>query len=216
MEVNARMKTSVVIVDDHASVRQMLAVMLEKEGYYQVVAQGRTGFEGVHLCQQHRPHMLIVDLLLPEMSGNELIQQMRESMRELRILIYTGSVHKELAIEALRARPHGFVHKRDSLETFLEAARTVRQGGSYLTPFATRLLDESCGIEPSRFQMTARERLILQMVGEGLSSKEMAVRLDVTPKTVDHHRANLMQKLGVHDIAGLTRLAVRKGLVPLD
>lgn len=210
------MNIPVVIVDDQASVRQMLAQVLSQEGSYQIVGEGRTGFEGLDLCERMKPRLLIVDLALPEMSGAELVQKIRETMREVRVLIYTGAQHRGLILSALRARPHGFVHKRDSLAVFHAALTAVSNGCSYLTPFAMGLMDEApnSGSDPEK--LTGRERVVLQMVAEGLSSKEVAYRLSISPKTVDHHRGQLMRKLGLRDVAGITRFAVRCGLVSLD
>lgn len=211
------MKTSVVIVDDHVSVRQMLAVVLSREGVYDVVAEAGTGVEALKICRHVKPRMVILDLLLPELSGIEVLRALRAESRETRVLIYTASHHDELILRVLQERPHGFVHKEDTLATLREALRVVANGCSYLTPFATDLLDCNIGHEKHGIEtLTARERAVLQMVAEGLSSKEVAARLALSTKTVEYHRGQLMQKLRVHEVAGLTRCAVRHGLVAID
>lgn len=211
------MKTSVVLIDDHASVRQMLALMLASEDGYEVAGEACGGMEAMKLCAKTRPAMVVVDLQLPEMSGVEVILRLREEMREVRVLVYSGAQHRGLTLAALRARPHGFVHKQDSLATLREALRAVNAGCRYFTPFASRLLDDSLGAPHSGWDsLTERERVVLQMIGEGRTSKEAADLLAISAKTVEHHRSTLMQKLGRRDIAGLTRAAVRHGLVSLE
>ena len=208
------MKTNVVLVEDHRSVRQMLALVLEREGGYAVVGEAGTGYEALKMCARVRPRLVILDLALPELNGLEVLRRLRAEARETRVLVYSGVENRELTLDVLRERPHGFVHKRDSLATLREALRAVTAGSSFLTPFATDLLDMARGAEPSRPALTERERAVLQMVAEGMSSKTMADRLGVAPKTVDHYRAALMEKLDLHNIARLTRYAVRHGVVP--
>ncbi len=209
------MKTNVVLVDDYSSVRQMLAMVLEREGSYAVVGEARTGFEALKVCARVKPRLVILDLALPELNGLEVLRRLWAKAREVRVLVYSGVESRELILETLRERPHGFVHKRDPLEILREALRTVTSGGSFLTPFATDLLDAARGEEPAGKPLTERERAVLQMLAEGMSNKEMAGRLAIAPKTVEHHRATLMEKLDLHDVAGLTRYAVRMGVVPI-
>jgi DNA-binding NarL/FixJ family response regulator len=210
------MKIRVVVVDDHLSIRQMLGRIFAFDGNYELAGDAGTGVEGLELCRKIKPRVVIVDLLLPEMSGVELLRTLRAEGRETRVLIYSGTLNQSLVASALRARPHGFVHKEDSLSTLLEALRTVAQGGSYLTPFATSLAEQAESSTSPVTQLSGRERTVLQMVAEGCSSKQIGDRLGISPKTVEHHRTALMQKLDVHDVAGLTRLAVREGLVSND
>ncbi len=211
------MMTSVVIVDHHVSVRQMLSVVLSREEVFEVVAEAGTGVEALKVCRRVKPRLVILDLVLPELSGIEVLRAVRAESRETRVLIYTGSHHDELILRVLKERPHGFVHKEDTLATLREALRAVSNGCSYLTPFATDLLDQRVGNEKLGIEaLTARERAVLQMVAEGLSSKEVASRLALSTKTVEYHRGQLMHKLGVHEVAGLTRCAVRHGLVSID
>lgn len=208
------MKTRVVIVDRHVSIREMLGSLLSQDGSYELVGQAGTGFEALKVCARARPRLVILDLVLPELNGLEFLRRLWVESREVRVLIYSGVENRELILEALRERPHGFVHKRDALATLREALRTVAAGGTFLTPFATDLLDLARGAGPGRTALTGGERAVLQMVAEGMSNKEMADRMNRSPKTVEHHRAALMEKLGLHDVARLTRYAVQLGVVP--
>jgi DNA-binding NarL/FixJ family response regulator len=119
------MKNRVVIVDDQAAVRQMLALLLSDDGGYEVVGEGRTGLEGLALCERRKPGLLITELLLPEMSGTELVRRMRETHREMKILVFTSVQNPDLTLSALRTRPHGYVQKRDTIGTLKELSRRL-------------------------------------------------------------------------------------------
>lgn len=208
------MKTSVVIADEYASVRQMLGLVLESEGGFEVVGHARTGYEAVQVCRKRKPRLVILDLILPEMNGVEVLRALRPQMPDTRWLIFSGSAATALVCGALKMNPHGFVHKREDLADFREALRAVMKGHCHLTPFATQCRDGENGVAHADDALTDRERQILQMIAEGMTSKQMAERLTVACRTVEHHRSNLMEKLNIHDIARLTRLAVVMGLVP--
>lgn len=210
------MKTQVVVIDDHLSIRQMLGRIFAMDKLYELAGDSGSGLQGLQLCRELQPRVAIIDLMLPEMSGVELLRSIRQDCPDTRVLIYSGTLNQTLVANALEARPHGFVHKEDSLSTLLEALRTVAQGGSYLTPFATALAEQAQSRTSSITTLSTRERTVLQLVAEGCSSKQIGDRLGISAKTVEHHRTALMQKLDVHDVASLTRLAVREGLVIND
>ena len=210
------MKTRVVVIDDHQSIRQMIARILTMDGHYELVGDSGSGLDGLRLCRLLKPRVAIIDLMLPELSGIELLRSLRDELRDTRVLIYSGSLNNSTVLSALQARPHGFVHKEDSLATLLEALRAVAAGGSYLTPFAVAL-SESAGKRDSLLAcLCARERIVLQLVAEGCSSKIIGDRIGVSGKTIEHYRTAIMQKLDIHDVAGLTRFAIREGLVQLE
>ena len=210
------MKTRVVVVDDHASIRQMLGIILAREGPYEMVGEAGTGFEALKVCRKLKPQLVVLDLILPELNGLEVLRAIRAEMRDVRCMVYSGTLNRSLIVEALQARPHGFVHKTDALGIFCEALRAVTGGCSYFTPFATKLMDDERHLHTAAAHLTDRERAVLQMIAEGMSNKEMAERFAIAPKTVEHHRAQVMQKLGMHDVATLTRYAVRMGLVAAE
>jgi DNA-binding NarL/FixJ family response regulator len=210
------MKNHVVVVDDHASVRQMLGIVLEREGPYEMVAEAGNGFQALKECRRYLPQIVVLDLLLPELNGLEVLRTLRGELRDTRFMVYSGTLNRNLIVEALQMRPHGFVHKADALPVFCEALRAVAGGCCYFTPFAMKLMDDrqpACGLLS---RLTDRERAVLQMIAEGLSNKKMSSRLCIATKTVEHHRAQVMQKLGIHDVATLTRYAIRLGLVTVE
>jgi DNA-binding NarL/FixJ family response regulator len=210
------MKNRVVVVDDHASIRQLLGLVISREGPFEMVSEAGNGFDALKECRRLQPQLVVLDLLLPELNGLEVLRTLRGELRDTRFMIYSGTLNRNLIVEALHARPHGFVHKTDRLDVFFEALRAVANGCCYFTPFATKLMDDDRQRSHASMRLTERERAVLQMIAEGLSNKEMASRFSIAPKTVEHHRAQVMQKLGIHNVANLTRYAVRLGLVTAE
>ncbi len=207
------MKKRLVIADDHASIRQMLAIVFRREGEYEIVGEAGNGIEALDVCRELLPDVLILDVLLPELCGMEVIKRLREEKLPVRVLFYSGLVDRQRLARALQCRPHGMVQKEDTLAVLRDAVRLVANGGFYFTPFAVELLTEIQQEED--LHLTHREIEVLQMIAESYSSKQIATRLGVAPKTVENHRQRLMEKLHLHDIAALTRYAIQHGLVEI-
>jgi DNA-binding NarL/FixJ family response regulator len=210
-------KTTVVLADDHLSIRQMLGGLLRIERCYEIVGEARTGFEALRLCRELKPRMAIIDLSLPELNGADLIRQIRkQASPDIRLMVYSGTLSRELMLEAMRAEPDGFVHKEDDLVVLREALRKLAAGEAFYTPFAETLRSRLQPQSREASVLTLRDRSIIQMVAEGLSSREIAERLEMTTKSVEHQRANLMDKLQLSDVASLTKFALRNGLLTLE
>ena len=211
------MKKRVVIIDDHTSVREMLAMLLARDGVYEVAGQADSGRAALTVCRKTRPDLVILDLMLPEMNGAEVLRFLRKNVPALRVLIYSGTSNRTLVLEALRCQPHGFVEKGDSFTTLRQALDAVSAGCTFFGSFATGMLRSlPVPAERERAALSSREREVLQMIAEGLSSKEISSRLSVAVRTVENHRANLMHKLHLHSVASLTRHAVREGIVTIE
>ena len=208
-----RRKVRVLVVDDQVSVREMVAMVLDRDGSFAVVAEAASGIDGLRLFRKHEPVLVIAALALPEMNGPEMIRAMREENSDARFLVYSGSRSRPLVLAGLEAGPHGFVHKTEPLSTLCQAFVAVTNGAVFFGPFATKVLDETRAVSKPHAGLTAKQRVVLQMVAEGMSTKQVAGRLSLSPKTVEHYRKQLMQKLGLRDVASLTRYAVRCGLV---
>ncbi len=204
-------KIRVLLADDHASIRQMLAFILPREGPYEIVGEVSTGAEAIELFRELQPRLVVLDLHLPEVSGVQVVRQIRRESRETRMLVYSGTTSQALIAEAMSERPHGFVHKEDTLQVFREALRAVSAGSSYYTQMAVETTDPAKQSAVSL--LTEREREVLRLVADGQTTKEIADILGMAAKTVETHRSNLCAKLDIHDIATLTRFAVRHGLV---
>jgi DNA-binding NarL/FixJ family response regulator len=204
--------TRVLLVDDHISIRQMLAFLIPREGAYEIVGQVSSGDEAVESCRELHPRLVVIDLLLPgKKSGLDVVRELRRSGEEVRTLVYSGTTSPGLIAEAMRAGPDGFVHKEDTLQAFREALHAVTAGEQYFTPVIVESVERAghTAVE----LLTDREREVLRLIAGGHSNKEMAERIGVAIKTIEYYRKNLQQKLKIHDVASLTRLAVKHGIV---
>ena len=199
------------LVDPHVALRHMMARILSQEGPYEVVGEAGSGREALEGCRQCKPDVVIIELVLPELCGREVIRRLRVESTCVRVLVFSGTQNELLIMEALKCRPHGFIEKRDSLDTFLEGLRVVTAGRSYFSLLASSLMSESIG--QHSVELTPRECEVLQLVAESRSSKEIAGLLGLARKTVENHRAHLMDKLHLRDTAALTRYAVEHGIV---
>ncbi len=212
-------RITVVLVEDHALVRQAFRHVLEDDSRIEVVGEGRTGLDAIELARKLHPDVMLLDMAMPELNGIEAAEQISRldpNIRQMIVSIYSDEAHVR---QAFRIGVKGYVLK-DALHIDLaQAVLTVAEGRPYLSPgVAAVLMDvvqgrqESSDRDPYE-KLTQRERQILQMVAEGRSNKEVAQLLDITPKTVAIHRANLMRKLNVHGTAQLALYAVKKGMV---
>ena len=211
-----RMKKRIVVVDDHASIRDMLVCVLMRDPAYEVVGAAGNGLEAINLCSKYRPDLLILDLLLPRLCGTEVLRRVRNEIPKTRVLIYSGTANPALMKEALLGMPHGYVEKGEGLASLRRAIETVVGGGSYYSGTVSGMI---CGLaEGGRLDedLSRREREVVQLIAEGWSSKEISSLLNLATKTVENHRANLMLKLNLHDVAGITRYAARRGMLALD
>jgi DNA-binding NarL/FixJ family response regulator len=206
------MKKRIVIVDHHAAVRELLCRYLEGLPEYEVTGQAGTGLEAIRLMKMPIIDMLIIELALPELCGHEVISRVRREIPGIQIVVFTGASDIGLLANALRSEPNGFVHKSEPLEILLAALRIASVGGRFFSPKVNHLVAHS---EFGAAQaLSAREIEVMQSIAEGKSNKEIGRLLGVATKTVDNHRARLMQKLGVHNAASLTLVAVQMGICP--
>ncbi len=203
---------SVLLVDDQEAVRELLCRYLERIPEYKVVGQAGSGLEATALFRKTAPHLVIVDLLLPELCGHEVILRVRKQLPETRIVVFTGVSDPSVLANALRCDPDGLVHKSEPLDILLAALRIVSAGGRFFSPKLNHYMNHlEFGAQQA---LSAREIEVMQSIAEGKCNKEIGRLLGVATKTVGNHRARLMQKLGVHNAASLTLVAVQMGIVP--
>lgn len=204
-------RVRVVVVDDHASLRQMLVMILNMEGGYEVVGEASGGMTAMKLCRAMQPDLVILDLALPELNGSHLTRLLLQEPWPVRVVVYTGTMDEELMREALAEGPHGFVRKQDSLVELRAALRAVAAGSRHISLCSEHLVQRHGG--DTHRMLTPHESAVVQMIAEGQQNKEMATVLGVSDKTVEHHRQNVMRKLGMHDVAALTKFAIRHRMV---
>lgn len=207
------MPIRVVLADDHALVRQGLKALLEREGF-QVVGEASDGRELLRLVANVRPEIAILDISMPILNGIDAARELQKSSPTKTILL-TRHDEDQYVTEALRAGVKGYVLKNQAATDLVHAIREVCRGGVYLSPSISGTI---VGAFLSKTDLpadplTSRERQVLQLVGEGKSTKEVATLLGVSIKTAESHRTRLMQKLDIHETASLVRYAIRRGLV---
>ncbi|HSB68022.1 MAG TPA: response regulator transcription factor [Candidatus Methylomirabilis sp.] len=205
----------VLLADDHTIVREGLRSLLSKEPDIQVVAEAGNGREALALAREARPDVVLLDLSMPLLNGLEAARQIAAWERGPRVILLTMHAEDRYVLEALRAGVRGYVLKKQAGADLVRAIHEAVAGAVYLSPGISAAVAEavrSPGPAPSRV-LTAREREVLHLVAEGKTTKEIAAILGVSTKTADAHRTRLMQKLDIHDIAGLTRHAIRSGVI---
>ncbi len=209
------------LADDHALVRAGIRGLLEAVEGVSVIAEAGNGEEAVRLALEHRPELAVLDIAMPGASGLDAAARIREAVPETRILILSMHAEDDFVQRALRVGASGYLMK-DAAAVELELAiRAVMAGGTYLSPRVSKhVVDEyvrRAETAPGPLDgLTPRQRQILAFIASGRSTKQIAYELGLSVKTVETHRAQLMERLGIRDVAGLVRLAIRAGLVASD
>lgn len=209
----------VVIADDHALLRAGLVALLGQLEGVEVVGEAGDGHQVLAVVAEKNPEILLLDIGLPGLNGLEVADRLAAEHPGVRVIILSMHGSEEYVLRALQARVAGYLMKGATVAELELALRTAAAGETYLSPSISRhviadYLTRSTA--PAASPLTPRQREILQLVAEGLSTKEIAARLGLSAKTVDSHRAQLMERLGINDVAGLVRYAIRTGLTRLD
>ena len=208
----------VLLADDHALVRAGIRALLEGLEGVTVVAEAGNGSEVLELARKRRPDVVLLDISMPGLGGLEASALLKQELPQVRVVMLSMHANEEYVLQALRAGAVGYMLK-DSATAELELAlQAVMQGETYLSPPISKQVVEGyvqrVGAEqPAADHLTPRQRQVLQLIAEGLSTKEIAYRLELSVKTVETHRAQLMERLQIRDIAGLVKYAIRNGLV---
>ena len=204
----------VLLADDHQIVRQGLRGLLEKAGH-EVVGEASDGHEALRLARTLSPDVAVLDLSMPHLNGLDAAREMRRVTPEIKTILLTMFTEKEYVLQAMKAGAKGYVLKTQAAEDLIRAIREISRGEVYLSPgvaasVVEAYLDRS---DAPVDRLTPRERQILQLIAEGNTTKEIAGRLNISFKTAESHRNHIMKKLDLHDVAGLVRYAVKRGLV---
>jgi two-component system response regulator NreC len=212
----------VLLADDHTIVRQGVRLCLEAMGDIEVVAEAEDGQAAVQLTAQLRPDVAVVDLTMPRLNGVDAIRQIKRDVPNTEVVVLSVHDSEAYVVQALRAGAAGYVLKRNAATELAAAIRAAHEGQAYLHPsIARRVIDdylsrihasEDAVSEPHE-RLTPREREVLQLAAEGHSTRAIAGLLCLSTKTVEHHRASLMTKLGLHGQTELVKYAIRAGLV---
>lgn len=208
-------KVRILLADDQLLVRVGIRALLESLPQNEVVGECEDGPQAVEAIRSLKPDVAVLDIAMPGMSGIEAAQQVRAFDSKVKILVLSGIERQEVVDQALAAGVNGYMLKDFALAELQLALSTVLKNGRFLSPRIQELLINRMleGEGASAVNLTPRQTEILRLVASGRSSKEIARDLDISPKTVEFHRAQLMEKIGVHDVAGLTRYAMQNGLI---
>jgi len=210
----------VLLADDHGIVRRGLHALLETEPGLTVVGEAADGLEALRLCAEHQPDTLILDIAMPKLNGIDVAARTQKMERPPRVIILSMHADESYIIRALAAGARGYLLKDATDEDLIPAVRAVAAGRPFFSPAVTAVLVEDYirqlqarGLTDSFHLLTDREKQVLQLLAEGRSNKEVATLLDLGVSTVETHRANLMQKLNLHNTAEIVLYAVRKGII---
>lgn len=216
------MTVTVVLADDHPIVRQGLRHLLEDEADVTIIGEASNGLQAVELAGKFKPKVLILDMMMPDLNGLEVLKQVKERSPVTCCIVLSMQGADVYVVEALRAGALGYVLKETGPSELLSAIQQVVQGQRYLSPrISERLIDvllettEKVPADPYQ-TLTNREREVLQMAAEGLNASEIAKRLFISPRTAELHRGRMMNKLGLHNQTELIRYALKRGILPLD
>jgi DNA-binding NarL/FixJ family response regulator len=203
----------IVLADDHPMLRQGVRALLERHGV-EVVADVPDGKAAVEAARQLHPDVAVLDIMMPILNGIDAARQIAETCPETQVVLLTALEQERLVTEAVHAGVRGFVLKTQAGEDLVQAIEQVSRGGFYVGAGVSQAVVEACraAAAEDRARLTSRERQVVQLVAEGKSTKQIAALLAITLKTAEFHRARVMKKLDVHDVAGLVRYAIREGL----
>lgn len=209
--------SQIAIIEDQSLLRDLLHDVLHQRGPYSVVGTAATIEEGLRLCTEHPVSIIIISWQLPDGTALELIRRLAARINSTRILMLTGNENEGIVRTAAENGVHGFVSKRQPLPIFLEAVAALHTGNCYYCPTSSRMLVDAMKLppSPSTASLTPREWQILRTLAEGHSTRDIARRLHLSPKTVANHITSLKDKLGIQEPAALVRFALKNGLVEM-
>jgi DNA-binding NarL/FixJ family response regulator len=216
------MSIKVIVADDHRIVREGLCSLLEKEKDITVVGQAENGQTAVRLAQRLKPDVVVMDITMPDLNGMEAAQRICAAPSRTKVIGLSMHSDRHFVTRMLKAGAAGYLLKDSAFGELAEAIRAVAAGRKYLSPsIGESLIDDYInhpdpGAGSVFSALSVREREVLQLLAEGHSAKEIAIHLHVSVKTAETHRRHIMERLDVHSVAELTKLAVREGLTSLE
>jgi two-component system response regulator NreC len=210
--------TTIMLAEDHHLVREALRVLLEERTEVEVIGQAEDGAEAVELAQVLKPEIVVMDISMPNLNGLEATRRLMELGDPPQVIILSQHKRQEYVVQALQAGASGYLLKDSITDELIEAIQTVKEGLTYLSEQLPReeimgLIRRGETLPNPVERLTPREREVIQLVAEGYTNRQIAVKLSISVKTVEKHRYNLMDKLNMSDVTALVRFAVANGIV---
>ena len=212
-------KITIVLADDHPIVHEGLRVLLEAEPDFTVIGEANDGLDAIRLIEKRQPHVLLVDLAMPNLGGLEVTRQVKKRFPQVQVIVLSMHANEAYVLEALSSGASGYILKGSSFSEAIRGIREVSAGERFLSlslsqkTIGTYLEKAKAGALDPYQTLTAREREILQMTAESQSSAQIGHRLFISPRTVEIHRQNAMRKLGLRNPSELIRYALKKGIL---
>ena len=216
------MPSKILLADDHSIIRQGLFALLEKQPDIEVVGAVEDGRKASELVRELKPDIVIMDITMPNLNGIDATRKIIEQAPQVKVIALSMHSSQRFVAEMLKAGANGYILKECLFDELIEAIRTVLKGDTYLSHKITGVVvDDYIKRISSQYPeettcLTEREREVLQLLAEGKSTKQIALRLHVSDKTIESNRRNIMDKLNIHSVAELTKYAIREGLTQLD
>ena len=216
------MSIRILVADDHKILRDGLRTLLSSEPDFEVVGEAENGALAIERAKALVPDVVIMDVAMPEMNGIDATRAIREVLTETRVIALSMHADRRYVVEMLKAGASGFLLKNCAFDELVRAIRAARDNHTFLSPEVAGLVVDSYvrnggpGQAAAAARLSARETEVLTLIARGNSTKEIAATLFVSPKTIETHRRNIMEKLGIFSIADLTRFAIREGLVEIE
>ena len=208
----------ILLVDDHQMFREGLKALLQGEAGYLVAGEAENGIRGLELCRELAPDVVIMDISMPEMNGIEATRRIHEELPDIRIIILSMHTEKRFVLGVLKAGAAGIVVKNSASAELVTAIEAVLSGRTYLSPSVSSFLVQNFleqELEEGEKVLSPRERQILKLIAMGKGAKEIGYDLNISNKTVEAHRMQLMRKLDIHNVAEIVKYAIREGIIEL-
>ena len=218
-------KKTILIIDDHPLYREGLKSIIGRDDRFEVIGEAGNGREGLQIARKLKPDLVVVDISLPDTSGIQLTRDIRSLLSEARIIIVSMHSKIDYIAEAFQAGATGYVVKESASDRLIQGLESVASGEYFLDSSISHQVVENLLKFPIKeakitnadyASLTRREQEVMRLLAEGFSAKEIAVKLFISPKTVENHRSNIMNKLGLHSTMELVRYAARLGLIDVD
>ena len=217
---NIKPKTRVILVDDHKILRDGLRMLITRHEGLEICGEAGNGRTALKMVEELKPDLVVMDLTMPDLNGIEATRQMVQRHPDVKVMILTMNSERRYISEALAAGASAYLLKDYAFEELVKGIECVAKGQVYLSPAIAGVVVEEfrkhVSSDPSPVRdLSSREKEVLQLLSEGHTTKEIALELGVSPKTVESHRKQVMTKLGLNSVAALTKYAVREGLTPI-